>query len=104
MKTRKNIIIIMAASALFALPSCSDFMDLKPTTEYLEEQVFEDAATTQSLINTIYDYVIDAAREHTTNGLTDDAYFTHNYEQIAVNETTCSASDFAMVWQRQLSV
>ena len=93
MKTRKNIIMIIAASALFALPSCSDFMDLKPTTEYLKEQVFEDAATTQSLINTIYDYVIDAAREHTTNGLTDDAYFTHNKGQIAVNEATCSASD-----------
>jgi hypothetical protein len=44
-------------------------------------------------INNIYDYAIDAAREHTTTGLTDDAYFTHNYGQIAVNQATVSGSD-----------
>ena len=64
-----------------------------PTTEYTQDQVFSDPASTQLLINNVYDYVIDGAREHTTTGLTDDAYFTHNYGQIAVNQATVSESD-----------
>lgn len=93
MKTNKKYIITAVVSLMFGFSSCSDFMDVSPSTEYTEGQVFQDAALTQSLVNTIYDYVIDGAKEHTTTGLTDDAYFTHNYGQIAVNNATCSSSD-----------
>ena len=93
MKTNKKYIITAVVGLMFGFSSCSDFMDVSPSTEYTEEQVFQDAALTQSLVNTIYDYVIDGAKEHTTTGLTDDAYFTHNYGQISVNEATCSSSD-----------
>ena len=95
MKTKfKYILMTAAVGSLIGFGSCSsDFMDLTPTTQYTQDQVFEDAGLTQMLVNNIYDYAIDAAREHTTTGLTDDAYFTHNYGQIAVNQATVSGSD-----------
>lgn len=93
MKTNKILLAVALIGLYFGSVSCSDFMNLSPSTEYTEEQVFSDAALTQSFVNTLYDYVIDGAREHTTTGVTDDAYFTHNYGQIAVNEATCSSSD-----------
>jgi hypothetical protein len=95
MKTKfKYILMTAAVGSLMGFGSCSsDFMDLTPSTQYTQEQVFSDPASTQLFINNIYDYAIDAAREHTTTGLTDDAYFTHNYGQIAVNQATVSGSD-----------
>ncbi|MDD4591623.1 MAG: RagB/SusD family nutrient uptake outer membrane protein [Parabacteroides sp.] len=90
----KYILMTAAVGSMMGFGSCSsDFMDLTPTTEYTQEQVFSDPASTQLLINNIYDYAVDGAREHTTTGLTDDAYFTHNYGQIAVNQATVSESD-----------
>ncbi len=73
--------------------SCSGFMDYTPATEYNGPVVLQDAGLMQSIINTIYTYVKDGAREHSTTGLTDDAYFTHNYGQKAVNEANVSGSD-----------
>jgi hypothetical protein len=68
-------------------------MDLKPSDQYTEEDVFNNAGLVQGVINNVYSYVVDGAREHNTTGLTDDAYFTHNYGQRAVNETNVSESD-----------
>jgi len=95
MKTKfKYILMTAAVGSLMGFGSCSsDFMDLTPTTQFTQEQVFQDAGLTQMLVNNIYDYAVDGAREHTTTGLTDDAYFTHNYGQIAVNQATVTESD-----------
>lgn len=89
----KYLFLTFVLAAMGLLVSCSDFMDYNPATEYAESAVFKDAGLTQALINTIYKYVVDGAREHNTTGLTDDAYFTHNYGQIAVNEANISESD-----------
>lgn len=94
MKTRiKYLFISVILSLTGVFVSCSDFMDYTPATEYNESAVFKDAGLTQALITTIYTYVRDGAREHNTTGLTDDAYFTHNYGQIALNESNVSGSD-----------
>lgn len=77
----------------FIASSCADFMDLTPTSEYTEEAVFTDAGLTQAFVDGIYNTVQSGAREHTLDGLTDDAYFTHNYGQVAVNTTAVSESD-----------
>ncbi len=77
----------------FVLSACSDFMDITPTNEYTEEAVFSDAGLTQAFVNRIYATVQSGAREHTLDGLTDDAYFTHNYGQVAVNTAAVSESD-----------
>lgn len=92
MKTNKILLIAALAVGVFGLDSCSDFMDLKPTTEYTMDQVFSDAAITQAFVNTLYDYAIDGARESDLTGLTDDGYFTHNYGIIAINQGTASPS------------
>ncbi|MDR1779840.1 MAG: RagB/SusD family nutrient uptake outer membrane protein [Tannerella sp.] len=89
----KNILTVAVLGIAFGLSSCSDFMDLKPADQYVEEDIFANAGLTEGVINSIYAYVIDGAREHSTTGLTDDAYFTHNYGQIAVNEATITSSD-----------
>lgn len=77
----------------FVASSCADFMDLTPTSEYTEEAVFTDAGLTQAFVDGIYVTVRTGALEHTLDGLTDDAYFTHNYGQVAVNTTAISESD-----------
>lgn len=77
----------------FVASSCADFMDLTPTSEYTEEAVFTDAGLTQAFVDGIYVTVRTGALEHTLDGLTDDAYFTHNYGQVAVNTTAVSESD-----------
>ena len=95
MKTNKILLAVALIGLYVGSVSCSDFMNLSPSTEYTEEQVFSDAALTQSFVNTLYDYVIDGAREHTTTGVTDDAYFTHNYGQITrlpAPAATCSGT------------
>lgn len=90
----KYILMTAGVCGAMNLVSCSsDFMDVKPHDQYDQEAVFEDAGLTQSLVNSIYYYAKDGAREHTTTGLTDDAYFTHNYGQIAVNESTVSGGN-----------
>lgn len=91
-KINKLTLALFLGSAL-SMSSCSDFMDITPTTEYTEEAVFSDPSLTQAFINQIYSYVQHGAKEHTTTGLTDDGYFTHNYGQIPVNEATVSQSD-----------
>lgn len=93
MKNIKNILFALAFGSAISFSSCSDFMDISPSNEYEEEEVFSSAGLTQALVNRVYTYVKDGAKEHTTDGLTDDAYFTHNYGQIPVNEANISESD-----------
>jgi hypothetical protein len=88
---KKKIYILIAIAAL-APASCSDFMDLVPSTEYTEEMVFSDATLAQAYVNELYNNIRNGAKEHTLDGLTDDAYFTHNYGQKAVNEAAISES------------
>lgn len=91
-KINKLALTLLFGSAL-TMSSCSDFMDITPTTEYTEDAVFSDPSLTQAFVNQIYSYVQHGAMEHTTTGLTDDGYFTHNYGQIAINEANVSQSD-----------
>ncbi len=91
MKKIKYIFIIILILPLVI--SCSDFMDLTPTNEYTEEAVFSDAGLTQAFVDRIYASVRSGASEHTLDGLTDDAYFTHNSGQVAVNTAAVSESD-----------
>lgn len=93
MKNIKHILTAVAIGTALTLNSCSDFMDLEPTTEYTEEMVFADASLTQAFVNELYNNIKHGAKEHTTDGLTDDAYFTHNYGQKPMNEATVSESD-----------
>lgn len=93
MKNIKYILFAIFILPAFYFMSCSDFMDITPTTEYTEEAVFSDAGLTQAFVNRIYAYVVSGAKEHTLDGLTDDAYFTHNYGQVAVNTASVSESD-----------
>ncbi len=93
MKNINKILIALALGSTISLSSCSDFMDISPSNEYEEEEVFSSAGLTEALVNRVYTYIKDGAKEHTTDGLTDDAYFTHNYGQIAVNEANVSESD-----------
>ncbi|OAV70630.1 SusD family protein [Bacteroidales bacterium Barb6] len=92
MKNIKHIAIAAAFGWTLTLSSCSEFMDLEPSTEYTEEMVFEDAQLTQAFVNELYNNIQNGAKEHTLDGLTDDAYFTHNYGQKAINETAVSES------------
>ncbi|GHV49134.1 carbohydrate-binding protein [Bacteroidia bacterium] len=89
----KNICLAAALAIVAGFSSCSDFMDLKPADQYTEDDFFKSAGLTQGMINKIYSYIVDGSREHVTTGLTDDAYFTHNYGQIDVNEANVSESD-----------
>lgn len=93
MRNIHYILTTLALGATLSFNSCSDFMDLSPTNEYEEEEVFNSAGLTQAFVNRVYAYVMDGAKEHTTDGLTDDAYFTHNYGQIPVNEANVSEND-----------
>ncbi|MDR2968325.1 MAG: RagB/SusD family nutrient uptake outer membrane protein [Tannerellaceae bacterium] len=62
-------------------------MDLEPTGEYTEDLVFSDASLTQAFVLELYNNIHPGAKEHSLDGLTDDAYFTHNYGQRIVNES-----------------
>jgi len=86
-------IILVAGSSLMLFNRCSDFMDILPTNEYTEDQVFGDAALAQAFVTQLYNDIRHQALEHATDGLTDDAYFTHNYGQKAVNEATINPSN-----------
>lgn len=92
MKKMKYFSMILLALP-FIMSSCSDFMEITPTNEYTEEAVFTDAGLTQAFVDRIYASVQSGAREHTLEGLTDNAYFTHNYGQVAVNTAAVSESD-----------
>lgn len=92
-KIIKNICFVTAFGLTVSMSSCSDFLDLTPNDQYNESEVWSDAGLVQAVVNDIYAYVQHGAREHTTTGLTDDAYFTHNYGQLQVNETAVSESD-----------
>ena len=86
---RQFISIFLCATAITILTNgCDGFMDLEPRNQYTEEQVFSDAGLFQAYVNQLYNRIQHAALEHTTDGLTDDAYFTHNYGQVAVNQAT----------------
>lgn len=87
MKNLKYILAAVALGTTISLTSCSDFMDLEPTGEYTEELVFSDAALTQAFVFELYNNIHPGAREHSLDGLSDDAYFTHNYGQRDVNES-----------------
>ena len=93
MKNLKHIFIALAFGSTISLTSCSDFKDITTTDQYSEDMVFSDPALTQAFVNNLYLYVRHGALEHTLDGLTDDAYFTHNYGQKPVNEATVSESD-----------
>ena len=93
----KNIIkffaVILIASSFIG---CDGFMDVVPTDVFAEDLVFGDAALAQAFVTQLYNDIRHQALEHSTDGLTDDAYFTHNYGQRAVNEATISPSN--MEW------
>lgn len=89
----KNTLIALTLGASFLFYSCSDFLDLTPKDEYLEEDVFKDAGLVNSYLSNVYYSVQHGAKESNLSGLTDDAYFTHNYGQIAINEANVSGSD-----------
>lgn len=93
MKNIKHILLALAFGSTLTMTSCKDFMDVTPTDQYTEEMVFSDPALTQAFVNNCYLSIRHGALEHTTDGLTDDAYFTHNYGQKAVNEANVSESD-----------
>lgn len=93
MKNIKNSVFAFLFGMMIIGSSCSDFLDITPSTEYLEEDVFAEASLTQAFVNSLYDQIKHGALEHTTTGLTDDAYFTHNYGQLPVNEANVSESD-----------
>ena len=92
MKNIKYIVAIMAFGSVLTFSSCADFMDIVPSTEYTEDMVFNDAALAQAFVTQLYNDIQHGAKEHTLDGLTDDAYFTHNYGQKAINEAAVSAS------------
>ncbi|MDR2498005.1 MAG: RagB/SusD family nutrient uptake outer membrane protein [Tannerellaceae bacterium] len=93
---KKKYIIVLAIFAL-SLSACSEFMDEVPSTEYTEEMVFTDAALAQAYVTELYNNIKHGAKEHTLDGLTDDAYFTHNYGQKAVNEAA-AISESTLEW------
>lgn len=87
MKNIKYLLFAVALGSTISLSSCSDFMDIEPTGEYTEEMVFTDASLTQAFVYELYNNIHPGAKEHSLDGLTDDAYFTHNYGQRDVNES-----------------
>lgn len=93
----KKLIINMATAAVTGVmliaTSCSDFMDLEPNDQYSEEDVWNDAGLVQALVNETYAYIKHGSEEANTSGMTDDAYFTHNYGMKAINEIAVSGSD-----------
>ncbi|MDR2969220.1 MAG: RagB/SusD family nutrient uptake outer membrane protein [Tannerellaceae bacterium] len=89
----KYCYITIIVGAIAMISSCSDFMSLTPTTQYNEPDVWSDAGLVQGLINDAYAYVMHGSEESNTSGMTDDAYFTHNYGMKAINETAVSESD-----------
>lgn len=93
----KNIIkclaiFLVTGTSLMLTTRCSDFMDILPTTEYTEDMVFSEPRLAQAFVTQLYNNIQHGAKEHTLDGLTDDAYFTHNYGQKDVNETNVSES------------
>lgn len=97
MKNIKHILAAVVFGSTVSLSSCSDFMDLTPSTSYEEEVVFSDAGLTQAFVNDLYNNIHPGAKEHSTDGLTDDAYFTHNYGQKDVVESA-SISGSNLQW------
>ncbi|MDR1407465.1 MAG: RagB/SusD family nutrient uptake outer membrane protein [Tannerella sp.] len=78
--------------SMITFTNCSDLMELAPTTQYSEDIVFSDAELVQAYVFELYNNIQHGAKEHTLDGLTDDAYFTHNYGQKAINEAAVSES------------
>jgi hypothetical protein len=97
MRNIKQIITIIVLGFAIVLNSCSDFMDIVPSTSYTEQMVFTDAALTQAFVNDLYNNIHPGAQEHSLDGLTDDAYFTHNYGQKDVVEAA-SISQTNLQW------
>ena len=93
----KNIIrciaiILATGSSLMLATRCSDFMEIYPSTQYTDDQVFSEPRLAEAYVTQLYNNIQHGAKEHTLDGLTDDAYFTHNYGQKAINETAITAS------------
>ena len=97
MKNIKQLTAIIVLTLTIGLYSCSDFMDIVPSTSYTEDMVFTDAALTQAFVNDLYNNIHPGAREHSLDGLTDDAYFTHNYGQKDIVEAV-SISGSNLQW------
>lgn len=93
MKTKIKKTYLIIAGLIIFITSCSDFMDLTPNDQYNEPDVWSDAGLVQALVNDTYAFVMHGVEEANTSGMTDDAYFTHNYGMKAVNETAVSESD-----------
>lgn len=93
MKQIKQILIGIAWVSAVSLSSCSGFLDITPTDVYTEETVFSDPVLAQAFVDNLYNTIQHGAKEHTTDGLTDDAFFTHNYGQKDVNQATVSGGD-----------
>lgn len=85
--------IAIITGAMVMNTACSDFMNLTPNDQYNETDVWSDAGLVQALVNETYAYIVHGSEEGNTSGLTDDAYFTHNYGMKAINETAVSESD-----------
>ena len=95
-KYKKHLCLTLATAGFLAtmsLASCSDFMDLQPTDQYDETMVWSDAGLVQAYVNDVYSFVRHGSEESSTTGVSDDAYFTHDYGCKAVNEATISPSD-----------
>ena len=97
MKKTKKILAAIVLGSAFSFSSCSDFMDIVPSTSYTEDMVFTDAALTQAFVFDLYNNIHPGAKEHSLDGLTDDAYFTHNYGQRDVTEAA-SINQGNMQW------
>ncbi|HMM18190.1 MAG TPA: RagB/SusD family nutrient uptake outer membrane protein, partial [Petrimonas sp.] len=97
MRNIKQIVTIIVLGFAVVLNSCSDFMDIVPSTSYTEQMVFTDAALTQAFVNDLYNNIHPGAQEHSLDGLTDDAYFTHNYGQKDIVEAV-SISQSNLQW------
>ena len=93
MKKTTYIIAAIAIAGAATFSSCSDLMDIKPSTEYVEADVFTNPSLAQAYVNNLYNGIQHGAQEHTSDGLTDDSYFTHNYGQKAINEATVNESN-----------
>ena len=87
-----SVIIILACLPLLMFTRCDGFMDVVPFQEYTEDDVFAEPRLVEALVIQLYNNIRHGALEHTLDGLTDDAYFTHNYGQRPTNEAVITAA------------
>lgn len=93
MKKLKYIVMATVLSGSMTFSSCSDFLDITPTDVYTEEVVFSDPVLAQAFVDNLYTQIQHGVTESSLEGLTDNAYFTHNYGQKDINESVVSGGD-----------